>query len=88
MNNEVYVVKVFSFDGEENVETLAICRNLKTAYNKIKEEIASRSYLQYFEQIKWHRVSDTTVVKSFEYESEFNDEEEYVDFVITRWEVM
>lgn len=87
--NEVYVVKMFIFNGDEHEEVICICKDLKTAYNKIKEEIAIRdSYLKYFEEKKWRRVSDTTLVKSFEWESEFHDDDEVYDFLITRWEVM
>jgi hypothetical protein len=90
MTNElVYVVKIFIFNGEEYEETIGICRDLKTAYNLIKEEIANRnSYLKYFEEKKWRRMTDTTVAKAFEWESEFHDDDEYYDFTITRWEVM
>lgn len=90
MNKEVYVVKIFSFNGEEHEETIAICRDLKTAYKKVKEEIAVRkeAYLKYFEEKKWRRITDTTLAKSFEWESEFHDDDEYCDFTITRWEVM
>lgn len=89
-NEVVYVVKMYVFDGEEHEETLCICRDLKTAYNKIKDEIAIRKegYLQYFEERKWRRVTDTTLVKPFEWESEFHDDDVIYDFMITRWEVM
>ena len=86
--NEVYVVKIYGFDGEEHEETIAICRNLKTAYNKIKEELASRSYLKYFKEQKWRRVTDRTLAKAFDWENEFHDDNEWYDFVITRWEVV
>lgn len=88
-NEVVYVVKIYGFNGEETEETIGICRDIKTAYNLIKKEIASRnSYLQYFNEKKWRRMSDTTLAKAFEWESEFHDDDEYMDFAITRWEVM
>lgn len=87
--NEVYVAEIYIFDDDEHKETIAICRDLKTAYNAIKDEIAKRKKgrLKYCNEITWRRVSDTTLVKTFELADGDIWDMSY-DFIITRWEVM